>query len=246
MTDKPPTPHYQHDGFCPICEEPVRFVAASSWYRDHLICSLCHSVVRERALALVLREMRPNWRALAIHESSPAGRGISTKLKTEGRAYIASHYFPEQPRGIEHRGFRNEDLEHQTFRDGSLDIVISLDVMEHVFRPDLVYSEVYRTLKPGGLYLHTFPINKAIVEACRRRAELLLDGGIRHLVEPPQYHGNPIDASGSLVTVDYGYDIGRQIAEWAPFDVRISRFWDPTHGVIGEYTEVVACTKPLI
>jgi hypothetical protein len=75
---------------------------------------------------------------------------------------------------------------------------------------------------------------------------LLPDGSIRHLVEPAEYHGNPVDASGSLVTIDYGYEIGREIAEWAPFDVRISRFWDPTHGIIGDYTEVIVCTKPLI
>jgi hypothetical protein len=75
-------------------------------------------------------------------------------------------------------------------------------------------------------------------------AEMRPDGGIRHLVEPPQYHGNPIDASGSLVTHDYGYDIHRQVAAWAPFDVRVLRFWDQTHGVIGEFTEVVVCAKP--
>jgi hypothetical protein len=127
---------YQHDGFCPICDKSVRFTASNHWYRDWLICPLCRSVVRERALGLVLKEMRPNWRTLTIHESSPFFRGISAKLRAEGKRYIASHYFPDQPRGTEFNGFRNEDLEHQTFPDDSLDIVISLDVMEHVFRPD--------------------------------------------------------------------------------------------------------------
>ena len=69
------------------------------------------------------------------------------------------------------------------------------------------------------------------------------DGTIRHLTGRPEYHGNPIDEKGALVTHEYGYDISKTIAEWAPFDVRISRFWDETHGVIGEYTEVVVCLK---
>ena len=184
---------YRHDGFCPICEQPVQFAAKHAWYRDHLICPMCQSVVRERALALVLREIRPNWRTLAIHESSPENRGISIKLKNEGRRYIASHFFPDAPRGATVRGFRNEDLERQTFPDGSLDIVISLDVMEHVFRPDRVYAEIFRTLKPGGVYLHTFPIYKAIVEPFRQRAALDPDGTVRHFIEPAEYHGNPID-----------------------------------------------------
>jgi SAM-dependent methyltransferase len=244
MSDQQKELVYAHDGFCPICEKAVRFTATNSWYRDNLLCPLCRSVVRERALALVLLETCPDWRTLTIHESSPVNRGISAKLKAEGRKYIASHYFPDQPLGREFRGFRNENLERQTFPDASLDIVISLDVMEHVFNPGLVYAEIYRTLKPGGVYLHTFPINKSMVVAIRQRATQAEDGSARHLVEPPQYHGNPIDAKGSLVTFDYGYEIDRQIATWAPFDVRVSRFWDRTHGIIGEYTEVVTCAKP--
>lgn len=64
-----------------------------------------------------------------------------------------------------------------------------------------------------------------------------------YLVAEPEYHGNAVDERGSLVTFDYGYDIGQQITEWAPFDVRIQRFVDHTHGILGEYTEVVVCQK---
>lgn len=140
-------------------------------------------------------------------------------------------------------GFRNENLENQTFKDESFDLVISLDVMEHVFCPDKVYSEIYRTLKKGGYYLHTFPIRKYLVDAVTPLARRSLDGAVHHLSDVPEYHGNPIDAKGSLVTYDYGYDISKQIAQWAPFDVRIVRFWDQAHGIIGEYTEVIVCRK---
>jgi SAM-dependent methyltransferase len=140
-------------------------------------------------------------------------------------------------------GFRNENLENQTLKNETFDLVISLDVMEHVFCPDKVYSEIYRTLKKGGYYLHTFPIRKYLVEARRALAELNSDGSVNHLTSTPEYHGNPIDEKGALVTHDYGYDISKQIAQWAPFDVRIIRFWDQTHGIIGEYTEVIVCRK---
>jgi hypothetical protein len=45
------------------------------------------------------------------------------------------------------------------------------------------------------------------------------------------------------VTVDYGYEIHKQIAAWTPFDVRIYRFNDVEHGILGEYTEVFLCRK---
>jgi hypothetical protein len=234
---------YRHDGYCPICEAPAAFTAKYDWYRDHLRCSGCRSIVRERALAMVLKEMRPGWRNRAIHESSPGGGGISRKLRQEARNYIASHYFPAQSFGSMVGEFRNENLEKQTFADGSFDIVVSLDVMEHVFRPDLVYREVFRTLRPRGIYIHTFPIYKAQTEALIPYAELAEDGSVRHLVDTPEYHGNPIDAKGSLVTYHYGYDIQQKIAEWAPFRVRVMRFWDPHMGIIGEFTEVVVCER---
>jgi SAM-dependent methyltransferase len=182
---------YEHDGFCPCCETRQTFAADSEWFRDSLVCRNCGSVVRERALALILRE----------------------------------------------------NLESQTFESDTFDLVLTLDVMEHVFDPAKVYAEIWRTLKPGGWYLHTFPIRKHLTEACTPLAKLMPDGRVKHLTEHPEYHGNPIDAKGSLVTHDYGYDVSRAIAQWAPFDVRISRFWDETHGVIGEYTEAVICRK---
>nr|WP_174302312.1 hypothetical protein [Afipia felis] len=68
------------------------------------------------------------------------------------------------------------------------------------------------------------------------------DGEVKYLLEP-EYHGNPISNDGSLVTVDYGYEIYRKISEWADFDVRITRLCDKTHGILGEYTEVIVCKK---
>ena len=238
-----PATGYRHDGFCPCCETPQTFESASTWFRDTLLCPNCGSIVRERALALVLEEVAPEWRSLSIHESSPVKRGLSAKLAKEAPAYVASQYFPGRPFGSMVANSRNEDLQKQTFGDGEFDLVFTLDVMEHVFRPDLVYSEIHRTLKPGGHYLHTFPIRKHLTAAATPLARLNEDGSVTHLSAKPEYHGNPVDPKGSLVTFDYGYDVSRQIAEWAPFDVRISRFWDQTHGLIGEYTEVVVCRK---
>jgi SAM-dependent methyltransferase len=158
------------------------------------------------------------------------------------RGYVGTQFFAGIEPGSIKDGWRNENLEEQTFPDGVFDIVVSLDVMEHVYSPDKVFREIHRTLASGGIYLCTFPVSKHQVKGWERRFELLPDGTRRDIKEP-EIHGNPVSSEGSIVTVDWGYDLHQSIAAWAGFDVRVYRFADRTHGILGEYTEVVACKR---
>ncbi|HRE43474.1 MAG TPA: class I SAM-dependent methyltransferase [Terricaulis sp.] len=233
---------YSAEGYCPICEARRIFTSRELWFRDYLACSGCGSVPRERALALMLNEAAPNWRKMSVHESSPVARGISLKLSQKARRYVGTQYFPGKPGGAMINGFRNENLEAQTFPAESFDIVVSLDVMEHVNEPERCFQEIHRTLKPGGLKIFTAPTYKGQAES-KRRARYLEGGAVEHLEQPPEYHDNPVDPQGSLVTFHYGHDLPRLIRDWAAFDVRCVRFHDETHGIIGEFTEVYVCRK---
>jgi len=102
-------------------------------------------------------------------------------------------------------------------------------------------KEVWRTLKPGGAYLFAVPTYKQNL-VTERAARFLPDGGIEHYREP-EYHGNPINPQGSLVTFRYGYDFPELIRSWTPLDTRVYRFHDHRHGLIGEFTEIYLCTK---
>lgn len=51
---------YEFPGYCPVCEAGSVFTSDYDWFRDHLICPGCRSVVRERALALALSEIVPD------------------------------------------------------------------------------------------------------------------------------------------------------------------------------------------
>jgi hypothetical protein len=230
-------------GLCPICRRETTFRAEHEWFRDSLFCLSCEggSIPRERALMLTIDNLAPDWRTMQIHESSPCHRGLSLMLRRDCATYLATHFFAGVPLGTEHNGFRCEDLERQTFSDETFDLVVTQDVMEHVFEPEAVYREVWRTLRPGGLYLHTTPIYKNRVTSVRRAARLA-DGSIRYFALP-EYHGNPIDTQGSLVTWHYGYDLPDLIARWTPFDVEVRRFNDRRHGIVAEFTEVLACRK---
>ena len=78
-------------GQCPVCEAETEFHSTDGWFRDHLRCARCDSIPRERAFAWVLERFRPNWRDLALHESSPAfERRVSARLREGCKGYIAS------------------------------------------------------------------------------------------------------------------------------------------------------------
>jgi len=58
--------------------------------------------------------------------------------------------FPTGLHGIE---LLKEDLAHVSVEDGSVDLIISRSVMEHVADPTAVYAEMHRLLRPGGHFI---------------------------------------------------------------------------------------------
>lgn len=226
-------------GWCPICEKEATFAAKHEWLRDHYLCSGCGSIPRERAIMHVIQERYPGWRDLRIHEGSPGNRGASLKLREQGRNYVATQYDPALGFGRTHprNGYRSEDLENQTFADAEFDLVVTQDVMEHVFDCGSVFREIHRTLKPGGAHIFTTPlVNKD--KPSRQRAQRNADGTVVHLF-PPEYHGNPMSADGSLVTWHWGYDIVDHIAGAGAGSGEVLETANALLGIEGEYLEVV-------
>ena len=50
-----------------------------------------------------------------------------------------------------------EDALHLSFADNSFDLIVSVEVIEHVGRPERMLEEIARVLKPNGMALLTFP-----------------------------------------------------------------------------------------
>jgi SAM-dependent methyltransferase len=229
-------------GYCPICERPSTFTSRHSWLRDHFTCEHCHSIPRERALMAVLQRSYPNWRELKIHESSPGQRGTSPKLSRECLHYVSSQYFPNRATGTLVNGVRCENLEALTFADASIDLHVTQDVLEHVPRPDKAFAEIARTLKPGGAHIFTVPIVNRSTES-KMRIAIDESGEITHLA-PPEYHGNPVDDKGSLVTVDWGFDIVDRISAACGLKTEIHQLDDLSMGIRADLIEVLVTRKP--
>lgn len=228
-------------GYCPICDRPATFVAKNPWLRDHYKCTRCRSIPRERALMAVILERFPDWRNLTIHESSPVNRGASRRFATECRHYVPSQLFKGLPAGTVVDGTRCENLEALTFADESIHLHVTQDVFEHLFDPDRAFAEIARTLQPGGAHIFTVPlVNKEA--PTRQRAKREADGSITYL-ESPDYHANPVDPQGSLVTVDWGFDIRGHIAAACGLETEIIRIDDLHRGIRAEFIEVLVTTK---
>lgn len=233
--------YFSHPGYCVCCDQTVTFECYHNWLRDHYVCTNCQCIPRERALMATIEKYYPNWRELRIHESSPIQRGASLKLKNQCKNYLASQYYPDAEYGTMVNGFRNENLESQTFADKSFDLVITQDVMEHVYNPDRVFSEIARTLATGGAHIFTVPmINK--YSKTEVWATLNSDG-TPNFLHLPEYHGNPVNPYGSPVTMHWGCDIIDYIYAASGLDTQIISLYDKHLGIMGEYNEVLITRK---
>ena len=197
--------------------------------------------MRERAVYRAFELFGIEPEACDVHEVAPGGRGASIKLRRTAKSYTPTNYFLDKPAGAITNGTRNENCEAQSFGDELFDLVVHLDVMEHVNHPDRAMKEFARTLRPGGFCVFTAPTYKDIVQS-RRVALYHEDGEVEHY-EEPEYHGNPISDAGSLVTWRYGYDFVGLLREWSGLDITCLRFADETSGLLGEFTEVYVCRK---
>lgn len=232
---------YRYRARCPICEADSNFTIWSEHYRDNFLCKSClnFSIPRERAAAVVLKRMFPDWRSLAIHESSPTDRGLSAQLKRQCGSYLATQFYPDQPPGKVIEGFRNENLECQTFEDGCFDIVLTQDVMEHVNDFPKTLADIHRTLRPGGAHIFTTP---TYIAAKSLQWAWYRDGEIEWFHEP-EYHGNPVAREGSPVTFHYGHDFPDLIAEHCGLATEVIRIVDAGQGILGPMNEVYVIRK---
>lgn len=191
----------------------------------------------------VLKDLFPEYRSLNIHESSPSGSTFS-RFKKECSRYSFSYYYPDWPLGktIMEKA-TNQNLEELTFKDNTFDIFITQDVMEHVVRPTQAFSEIARVLKQGGVYIFTTPLYRFV----KTQARIKVDGADVIETLPAIYHGNPIDAKGSLVTYDWGYDIADIIKVSCGMETEIIEFKNSKgnhrQGLEADFLEIIVCRK---
>jgi hypothetical protein len=84
-------------------------------------------------------------------------------------------------------------------------VAATFEVLEHV--PNLSRAPNWLILAPGGMMLSTFPF--LWDKECTLIKAELIDGQIRHLVDKPEIHGDPMSKDGASVFHIPGWDIVR-------------------------------------
>jgi len=139
---------------CNVCGWSGRHFASDDWH-PHSVCWKCRSQVRHRLMVAALNRIE----------------GLTYADLVDGKRVL--HFSPEQqttplikPRAASYRtaDFSRDDVDEKldltdmpSVSDGSVDLLIAADVLEHV--PDHLKGmrEIFRVLSPGGYAILTVP-----------------------------------------------------------------------------------------
>jgi SAM-dependent methyltransferase len=204
------------EGYCIVCDAPRSFMIDYQYggdrethrpnFRERLVCPTCGLNNRMRACIHLLE------RNLSLQSSATiyATEQVTLLFAALNRRFlhiIGSEFLSDgSARGsVNTSGTRNEDMTCLTFPSGEFDAVLSFECLEHIPNYRAALAECRRILKPNGMFLLTAPF-RIDASATLIRAIVGSDGTIKH-IEPPEYHGDPIDASGVLCYYHFGWDL---------------------------------------
>lgn len=124
------------------------------------------------------------------------------------------------------------NLEAMPFAEASFDLVVSLWVLEHVSRPDAVFQEIHRVLKPGGIFAFVTPNRASALILLRRLMP-------KHLAEKlvEKFHGRKEEDTFEVrYRANTKFAI-RKLAAQSSFSIKtLKENFDPSYTSFGDVT----------
>lgn len=202
-------------------------------WREHLICPNCGLNNRMRATIHLLEAYCSIGKNMPVYITEQSTRLYSTLRSTIYPNLVGSEFLGEAcVLGSSCNGMRNEDMTRLTFADGTMAGILSFDVLEHIPDYGKALKEVYRCLMPGGAFVFSAPFDRNAAKTLKR-AEVLADGSIRHLL-PPEYHGDPVRPNdGILCYQTFGWDLLDMLRSIGFEDVKAVDYWSRDYGYLG-------------
>lgn len=145
---------------------------------------------------------------------------------------VGSEFLQEglQPGTIKN-GIRHEDMTSLSFENESIDHYLSFECFEHIPIYKKAIAEIFRTLKPRGSFLGSFPFNINSYDNLIK-AKLDSNGEIIYLTEP-EYHGDPVSEKGILCFTIFGWEILDEFRQAGFSDIYAVLLWSDVFGYLG-------------
>jgi len=214
------------------------------WYpnlRERLVCPITGLNNRQRLVcSLVAQRTQENSRLWFMEQVTPVYAWAASFNKS--CEIIGSEYCgPQHASGAIIDGIRHEDCENLSFADGSINLIVSNEVFEHVANPEKALRECARVLARGGEMIATIPFSTQSANTVVR-ARLDANGELNHEMEPV-YHGNPMSDKGSLVFTDFGWDVLDMLKTCGFSDAVFDVYHNPKFGHYGDGLIVLWANK---
>lgn len=229
-------------GYCGLCARLVRFGVPSLAQgrepnlREELVCEGCGLNARVRAGLQIMGETVGSGDA-RVYMTEQASTGFVWLQRHYRHAFGSEYAQDDATRRVLQQylhdlggsgDIRFEDVTRLGFADGSLDVIVSFDVLEHVPDYRQALREFARTLRRGGALVLTAPFISQSQQTVVR-ARVTADGEIEHLL-PAEYHGDPLGEGGILCYYHFGWDLLDDLREAGFAQAEMTLGWAPAMG----------------
>lgn len=183
-----------------------------------LVCEGCRSNLRSMTLAHAVMQRFDYQGLFTEFVATPLAARLSVLEINE--AGTLTPFLRRLPKHVL-ISYPHSDMMKLSFADGSFDLVLHSDTLEHVADPVRGLAECRRVLKDRGTCAFTVPM---VVDRLSRSRQGL----------PPSYHGNPDNPGDYLVHTEYGADAWKHTMAAGFGECRIVALEHPTsHALVG-------------
>lgn len=208
-------PAWTETGFCPNCKLNSRMRALVDFLEFKGLLNEKNKIFIAEATTPMYRIFKKKFKTIVGSEF------LGSDIKSGSKVF-----HKESRKRIQH-----EDLTNLSFKDLSFDLILTLDIFEHIPNYKHSFVEIFRVLKESGTLVFTIPFFYNIQDTVIR-ASIDNDGSIIHHL-PPEIHGNPLSKSGSLCYQNFGWDILQSLTSAGFNDATAFLYWGPWKGHLG-------------